>query len=94
MLDRSEGGDWIYRRDERIRRPLDELNGPASTPERRVLAPEIRLLYKSKSRRPKDDTDFAACRPSLSESQRRWLSDALRQTSASHDWLQELDATG
>lgn len=91
MLDRAEGDTWIYRRDPRIRRALVHLDGPASTAQRRVLAPEVQLLYKSKTRRPKDDADFELCLPSLSDRQRRWLSDVLHLTSPGHAWLPQLD---
>jgi hypothetical protein len=87
MIDNTEGDDWIYRRDERIRRPISQLDGPASTEGRRVLAPEIQLLYKSKGLRPKDQADFDAVLPALRPEQRQWLRDALTIESPSHTWL-------
>jgi hypothetical protein len=94
MLDRAEADVWVYRRDARVRRPLADLDGPASTVQRRVLTPEVQLLYKSKTPRPKDDADFEACLPCLSDVQRRWLSDALHLTAPEHAWLPRLDAAG
>lgn len=90
MLDRALDGVWIYRRDERIRRPVDELAGPASDANRRVLAPEIQLLQKSKARRPKDELDFLAVLPSLSATQRGWLAASLAVVSPDHPWLTDL----
>jgi hypothetical protein len=90
MIDNTQGDDWIYRREERITRPISQLDGPASTDGRRVLAPEIQLLYKSKALRPKDQADFDAVLPALCPKQRRWLRDALTIESPSHTWLREL----
>ena len=87
MIDETDGGDWLYRRDRRIRRPLASLSGPTSSPACQVLAPEIQLLYKSKGLRPKDESDFAAVLPELDEPRRAWLRDALRLTSPDHPWL-------
>ena len=78
---------WVYRRDPRIRRPLAELDGPASDASRRVLAPEVQLLHKSKAPRAKDESDFAAMAAELAPSQRAWLADALALTSPDHPWL-------
>ena len=90
MVADVDGGDWVYRRDERIRRPIHALTGPASTASRQVLAPEVQLLYKSKGLRPKDEADFAAVLPVLDAAQRGWLADALMTVSPSHPWLARL----
>lgn len=81
---------WVYRRDERIRRPWAMLTGPASQSGRPVLTPEIQLLYKSHQPRPKDQTDFAALSDELSDDQRRWLLDALLLTQPNHPWIHRL----
>ena len=47
MIADAEDDQWVYRRDTRIRRPIAELDGPASNAEHRVLSPDIQLLYKS-----------------------------------------------
>jgi hypothetical protein len=41
------------------------------------LAPEIQLFYKAKAPRSKDETDFTATLPILTEPQQQWLSYAL-----------------
>src|SRR4051794_4598563 len=90
MIADVDGDEWVYRRDDRIRRPVAELTGPVSSRGRRVLAPEVQLLYKSKGLRPKDEADFAAAHPALDSAQRSWLADALATVSPSHPWLAHL----
>lgn len=74
--------EWIYRRDPSIRRPWDEavLRAPSAVP---YLAPDLQLLFKSASPRPKDDADAAAVVPLLSAHERRLLRVAL---SPHHPW--------
>jgi hypothetical protein len=55
-----------------------------------ILAPEIELLYKSKSIRPKDRHDFEAIVPRLSAEARDWLREALSVVSPGHPWIEEL----
>jgi hypothetical protein len=81
---------WVYRRDERIRRPWATLTGPASQPGRPVLTPEIQLLYKSHQPRPKDQADFDALSDELPDDQRRWLVAALQLIQPNHPWIQRL----
>jgi len=90
MIADVEGDEWVYRRDRRIRRPIDGLTGPASTAGRRVLAPEVQLLYKSKGLRPKDHADLAEGLPALVAAQRAWLADALVTVSPARPWLAQL----
>jgi len=90
MLAEDQHGMWLYRRDSRIRLPLDALAGPASTSSLRVLAPEIQLLYKSKALRPKDQQDFDAVLPVLEAQRRQWLRNALQLADPSHPWLHQL----
>ena len=85
LLDEREGDSWVYRRDARIRRPVASLTWERDGV--RHLAPEIQLLYKSKDRRPKDETDFREALPRLDGARRLWLADALRRTDPAHAWL-------
>jgi hypothetical protein len=87
MIDDVAGDDWVFRRDDRVRRPLTTIAGPASTPELRLLAPEIQLLYKSRGLRPKDQADCDTVLPVLSQAQRGWLRDALATSAPGHPWL-------
>lgn len=90
MVDDAQDGVWTYRRDARIRRPVAELAGPASDADRRVLAPEVQLLQKSKNPRPKDEADLLAVRHHLGSSRREWLATALALVSPGHAWLGRL----
>ena len=90
MVDDTDGADWIYRRDHRIRRPVAELHGPASTPARPVLAPEVQLLCKSRTPRPKDVEDFFTVAELLGDDRRDWLRRALSMVSPGHAWLDRL----
>ena len=87
MVDDAPDGVWRYRRDPRVARPVDELDGPASTPQMRVLAPEVQLLQKSKGLRAEDEADFAAVVPVLDAERRAWLASALALASPGHPWL-------
>jgi hypothetical protein len=76
--------EWLFRRDHRIRRPLDTAfaaNGGIP-----YLAPELVLLYKSNTASAKDQTDFDVVGPHLSTEQRSWLSGALAVTAPGHRW--------
>ena len=86
LLDSSERGEWTFRRDPRVRLPLDALvqNTADGCP---YLRPEVQLLYKSKARRPKDEADFDAVAPLLDPGARRWLRSALERIEPAHDWL-------
>ena len=90
MLDDTESDHWVYRRDARIRRPVTDLDGPASAPGRPVLSPEIQLLYKSARPREKDEADFHAVVDALLPRQRRWLRESLTIVSPGHPWLDRL----
>ena len=85
----SADGQWVCRRDERIRLPYDQviLRTDAGIPYGR---PEIALLFKAKAGRPKDDADFANVLPLLTDDSRRWLADGLRIVAPDHPWIGEL----
>lgn len=87
MVIPTDGDDWIFRRDARIRGPLTSL-----TLERDglpILAPEVQLLFKARlPNRPKDEADFASVAPFLTDARRAWLADAIVLLhGASHPWL-------
>lgn len=89
MLDESDGGEWVARRDARIRRPIEAL-GVTSASGITYLAPEVQLFYKAKRRRPKDEVDFTAMLPVLTTDQRRWLVDAITLVHGPHPWTARL----
>lgn len=90
MIDDTEDDQWVYRRDASIRRPVAELDGPASDTDRRVLSPDIQLLYKSTDPRAKDEADFEAALAGLDAPQRRWLRNSLAIATPGHPWLTRL----
>ena len=84
-----DGGTWICRRDESIRRPYETviMRSADGVP---YLAPEIVLLFKAKHCLPKDLRDFAGALPVISPASREWLAAALRQVHPDHTWLASL----
>ena len=84
--ERWEGNVWTYRRDARIRLRREQLIAKTSDgiP---YAEPEVVLLFKAGSPRPKDDQDFARALPFLDRRRRSWLSDALQLVHPRHPWL-------
>jgi hypothetical protein len=82
LLSRVEGDTWVFKRDDRVTRPVDELcwvsDGIAH------LRPEVQLLYKARGRRPQDRADLVACLPLLD---RDSLARALRGAHPGHPWI-------
>ena len=89
MLDEADAGDWVSRRDSRVRRPLRDL-GAVSEDGIPYLSPAVQLFYKAKNTRPKDEIDFDAALPLLELGERRWLSRALELTTPGHHWQARL----
>ena len=56
----------------------------------RYLLPEIVLVYKARLRRAKDEPDFEAALPILTEPQRAWMRQALASVVPDHHWLDRL----
>lgn len=86
MLDETDGGEWVSRRNPAVRRPIARL-GEVSADGIPYLAPEVQLLAKSRDIRPKDEQDFAEALPLLDADRRRWLADALDDA---HPWQERL----
>ncbi|MBP2063430.1 nucleotidyltransferase domain-containing protein [Streptomyces iranensis] len=91
MIDESRGQEWVSRRDPRVRRPISTL-GMTSADGVPFLAPDVQLYYKAKTPRPKDEEDFDAVLPVLTDRQRRWLVDAISKTYGPHPWIKRLQA--
>jgi GNAT superfamily N-acetyltransferase len=83
----GDAGEWVYRRDPRIRRPWEEtlLRTADGVP---YLAPEIQLLFKSKGLRAKDTRDADVVIPLLESDRRAWLRSHLP---AEHPWQALID---
>jgi hypothetical protein len=91
LLDESERGDWVFRRDSRIRYPLDLLVQYDSN-QIPYVAPEIQLLYKASRTRAEDETDFERTVPHLSPRAQAWLRRAVATLDPAHRWLRPLGA--
>lgn len=90
LLAASDADEWVYHRGRgSIRKPLDEitLTTPNGLP---YLAPEIVLLFKSRSSRPKDTEDFADVAPLLDSNRRQWLHNHIAPRYPNHPWLPAL----
>ena len=88
MLDESDGDTWIFRRNSRIRLPLNEVIVPGSHPPR--IAAEVQLLYKARGLRAKDEQDFSEVLPLLTPAQRNWLASGLSVEFGNHPWIPRL----
>ncbi|TFE00146.1 nucleotidyltransferase domain-containing protein [Jeotgalibacillus sp. R-1-5s-1] len=88
LLNEHDQKDWIFRRDQLIRRPLEKsILHFGGIP---CLAPEIVLLYKASKPRAKDEEDFENILPFLQTDQASWLNDALKIHKPDHHWINEL----
>ena len=91
MLERGSASHWGYKRDPRITQPRDQAVR-TSKGGTRYLAPANVLLFKAKHCREKDQGDFQAALPQLSNKDRLQLGSWLRLTHPEHDWLRYLDS--
>ncbi|MFE1949840.1 nucleotidyltransferase domain-containing protein [Streptomyces sp. NPDC059524] len=81
-----DGGTWICRRDDSLRLPYDaiiEWNADGIP----YLVPELVLLFKAKSPRSKDQSDFDEVLPLLSQDRRDLLGRWLTRIHPGHPWL-------
>jgi hypothetical protein len=89
LLNESNETDWIYRRNQGVRRSLNKVQLESRTGVK-FLCPEIVLLYKSTNPQPKDGQDFQAVVEYLDAEQKEWLKDAIKVCNSEHSWLQSL----
>lgn len=79
---------WEFKRDRRITwSSADVVWRQHGVP---YLRPELQLLLKAKGLRPKDQQDFNAARPLLSEAAAAWLRESLATVHPEHPWLTAL----
>jgi len=92
LLNERTADDWVYRREGRIRMPLERaiVRHVSGLP---ILCPAIVLLFKAKNHRPKDDRDFQKLRNALGREQWQWLEASLRICHPAHPWLAQLQTT-
>lgn len=89
-MDPTRGCSNCCRRAPHIRRPLSSIVRRSSSGAP-YLAPEIQLLYKTRSARSRDQHDFDAVIPSLDEAACLWLRSALLRADPGHRWIGRLD---
>jgi hypothetical protein len=93
MIQEADAGSWYFRRDDRVHGRVDDL--AVTVDGVPCLRMDLQLLYKSKSSRQKDETDFHELLAILGETQRRTLADWLRLTSPNgHHWIPALEYWG
>lgn len=83
----SDGDEWVFHRGQGTHRPLAEIShsSPGGVP---YLGPEVVLMLKARDGRAKDDDDFSALAPLLTDVQRQWLIPRLtRPGQPEHPWL-------
>jgi hypothetical protein len=90
LLNERIAGEWVFRRDSNVRLPLDRAVrvGDGGYP---ILNPAIVLLFKAKSPRARDVSDFQSVRHALDPEDRDWLRAALQRCHPGHSWLPMLD---
>ncbi len=90
MLFDTDGEDWIFKRDESIRKNLNAITLKTKDG-LSILAPEVQLLYKSKSLREKDRQDFENSLAAMSSEQKNYLKMTLSKVYQNkHDWISRL----
>ena len=89
LLNEIESNQWKFRREESITCRLDAFYSVSSEgiP---YLNPEIVLLYKVKNTREKDHQDFKNTVNYLTNSQKKWLREAILVHHPNHEWLEDL----
>ena len=91
QIDGCSGNDWIVSREPHVSIPLRAgvQQSPWGLP---AASPEVLLFFKASGRhiRRRDELDFLALLPHLSDEQRAWLRDAI--SLVRHPWLSQLSA--
>ena len=86
FLNERADGEWVSRRDARIRVPEQKLVTVSERWDVPVIVPEVQLLYKAKYVRDKDRRDYACAIQRLGEGEKRWLKEALAMVHPGHEW--------
>lgn len=89
LQDEDEAGNWLFRRNEIIRRDKRDvvLTSGSGVP---FLCPEIVLLYKAKDPQNKDERDFTRLASELGTARKDWLRQAIAQCYPDHCWISRL----
>jgi len=89
LLTDNVDGQIPYRRDSSIKISHEDFVRTDDTG-RNYIAPELQLLYKASSCRPKDQLDFENFLPVMSSKQIEWLRVALMKAHPTSSWIQYL----
>ena len=90
LLEETDGEDWLYRRDARVRLPLARFGTRDAAGIPHVSLP-IALLYKSnRLTEARNATDFESALPTLDAAARLWLTSALETIAPGHPWTARL----
>jgi hypothetical protein len=86
MLEPGTGDEWVFRRDNSIRRQRSDMIGQTDDglP---YLKPAGVLLFNAKHRRGKDELDFENALRKLDAEERGWLKTALNRAHLGHEWI-------
>ena len=89
LLNERNDDAWVFRRNAMIALAINRaiVRSKGGLP---ILAPEIVLLFKAKSPRPKDELDFRDVAPAMNGASRRWLREALALCHAGYQWIKQL----
>ena len=89
LLEETSGSEWVYRRHDRVRRPIEQLGtrSPLGLP---VIAAEVVLLFKAKAPRQQDIADLTMMLPSLEPTQISWLRQAIETAHPDSPFLERL----
>jgi hypothetical protein len=91
MIQEDDATSWFFRRDDRVHGRVEDLI--VMVGDVPCLRPDLQLLFKAKSARPKDDADFLHLLPGLSARERQTLWDWLDLTSPNgHPWMPALES--
>jgi hypothetical protein len=80
-------GEWRYRRDERIRRPLAEVVLGGGDP---YVNPAVQLLWKSAEPQSKDEQDLEAIYDDLGAAEQKWLAKSVAVAHPLSPWRRKL----
>jgi hypothetical protein len=87
LFSEFENDEWVYRRNRSIRGKIENFGWKLNS-NLMVLAPEIQLLYKSRSKRPKDLQDLENCLRVFDSIQknllRKWI---ITDSGVEHPWV-------
>ena len=87
LLNERDAAGFVFRRDSRIRVPIDRAFARSNSGIR-ILSPEIVLLYKARrAMDPQEQMDLSNSLKLLDAERRQWLVESVATTDPGHPWL-------